>query len=108
VKFKPAGIAFCIGCESFQSAKTVQALLVASYLAVPNIVSSPTETVSPSLGYVIFTPKLDIFSTWEIAGVGIKIKMKMITRQATTIVYVAVLKLNPVSLNPLEILRSNI
>ena len=61
MKFKPAGIAFCIGCESFQSAKTVQALLVVSYLAVPNIVSSPTETGSPSLGYVIFTPKLDIF-----------------------------------------------
>ncbi|MDW0283279.1 MAG: hypothetical protein QN720_12310, partial [Nitrososphaeraceae archaeon] len=86
---------------------TVQALLVASYLAVPNIVSSPTETVSPSLGYVIFTPKLDIFSTWEIAE-GVGIKMNMITRQGTTILYVAVLKLNPVSLNPLDILRSTI
>jgi hypothetical protein len=78
-----------------------------SYLAVPNIVSSPTETGSPSLGYVIFTPKLDIFSTWEIAK-GVGTKMNMIARQATTIVYLAVLKLNPVSLNPLEILRSNI
>jgi hypothetical protein len=53
--------------------------LVASYLAVPNKVSSPTETISLSLGYVIFTPKFGGSGTWEIAkGIGTDINMPKI------------------------------
>jgi hypothetical protein len=37
--------------------------MVALYVAVPNIVSSPTGTIWPSVGYVIFTPYLVVSGT---------------------------------------------
>jgi hypothetical protein len=62
-------------------------------LAVPNIVSSPTDTISLSLGYVIFTPYLEISGTWEIAkGIGTYINMQKIQKEV--IVYTTMLELN--------------
>jgi hypothetical protein len=65
-------------------------------LAVPNIVSSPTETISLSLGYVIFTPYLEISGTWEIAkGIGKYIN----TILTVVIVYITMLELNLIGFN---------